>query len=66
MRDVAWAPSIGLNTNILASGSQDHSVIIWHEVMENGAAPTYVNKAQADHTTSPVVSGDALSTACSR
>lgn len=46
VRDVAWAPSIGLNTNILASGSQDHSVIIWHEVMENGAAPTYVNKAQ--------------------
>merc|ERR1712164_173385 len=39
VRDVAWAPSIGLCNNILATGSQDHSVIIWHEMVQDGGAP---------------------------
>jgi len=52
VRDVAWAPSIGLSNNILATGSQDHTVIIWHEVNTPGAAPTYEKKA---HVTLPAV-----------
>jgi len=40
VRDVAWAPSIGLSQNILATGSQDHAVIFWQEQFENGS-PNY-------------------------
>ncbi|KAI9295955.1 WD40 repeat-like protein [Neoconidiobolus thromboides FSU 785] len=29
VRDIAWAPSIGFNQNILASCSQDKTVLIW-------------------------------------
>jgi len=45
VRDVAWAPSIGLPHNILATGSQDHHVMIWHEI-QNGGATTYEKRAQ--------------------
>ncbi len=31
VRDVSWAPSIGASANIIASGSEDGSVIIWSE-----------------------------------
>jgi protein transport protein SEC13 len=31
VRDVAWAPSVGLLTNTIASCSEDKSVIIWSE-----------------------------------
>jgi len=40
VRDVAWAPSIGLSHNILATGSQDHTVILWQEELD-GATPSY-------------------------
>jgi len=46
VRDVAWAPSVGLSQNILATGSQDHSVIIWHELMGPAGVPSYEKKAQ--------------------
>lgn len=36
VRDVAWAPSIGLPTNIIASASEDKSVIIWQEDINTG------------------------------
>ncbi|KAF5297088.1 hypothetical protein FQA39_LY02668 [Lamprigera yunnana] len=29
VRDVAWAPSVGLSRHVIASGSQDRRVIIW-------------------------------------
>jgi protein transport protein SEC13 len=37
VRDVAWAPSIGLPSNIIASASEDKTVIIWQEAIESGA-----------------------------
>jgi len=40
VRDVAWAPSIGLSHNILATGSQDHQVILWQEDTST-QPPTY-------------------------
>jgi len=46
VRDVAWAPSMGLSNNILATGSQDHSVIIWHESQSPDGAYQYTKKAQ--------------------
>eukprot|EP01103_Thecamoeba_quadrilineata_P008814 TRINITY_DN18540_c0_g1_i1.p1 TRINITY_DN18540_c0_g1~~TRINITY_DN18540_c0_g1_i1.p1 ORF type:complete len:304 (-),score=61.00 TRINITY_DN18540_c0_g1_i1:24-935(-) len=36
VRDVAWAPSIGLPTTTIASGSQDGTVIIWTQDDPNG------------------------------
>jgi len=37
VRDVAWAPNIGLPTNIIASASQDNHVAIWTQ--EDPSAP---------------------------
>ena len=31
VRDVAWAPNIGLPTNTIATASQDKTVVIWRE-----------------------------------
>jgi protein transport protein SEC13 len=45
VRDVAWAPSIGLSHNILATASQDRTVIIWIETVV-GQQLKYVKKAQ--------------------
>jgi protein transport protein SEC13 len=48
VRDVAWAPNVGLSHNILATGSQDHTVIFWTEVCEPGdiTKVQYQKKAQ--------------------
>lgn len=40
VRDVAWAPSIGLQKNVIASCSQDRRVIIWTGEGGNGATWT--------------------------
>eukprot|EP01112_Ceratiomyxa_fruticulosa_P014771 TRINITY_DN4268_c0_g1_i4.p1 TRINITY_DN4268_c0_g1~~TRINITY_DN4268_c0_g1_i4.p1 ORF type:complete len:312 (+),score=55.29 TRINITY_DN4268_c0_g1_i4:247-1182(+) len=37
VRDVAWAPSLGLPSNTIASCSQDQTVIIWTQDEQNGA-----------------------------
>jgi protein transport protein SEC13 len=34
VRDVAWAPNLGLPGNILASAGQDGKVLIWSESQE--------------------------------
>ena len=31
VRDVAWAPSLGLPSNTIASASEDRSVALWYE-----------------------------------
>jgi len=36
VRDVAWAPSVGLPVSYIASCSQDRRVIIWSSATENG------------------------------
>lgn len=36
VRDVAWAPSVGLPTSYIASCSQDRRVIIWSTTPESG------------------------------
>lgn len=36
VRDVAWAPSLGLPTNMIASASEDKTVIIWTEDAHTG------------------------------
>ena len=37
---VAWAPSVGLSTNLIASCSEDHTVSIWNE-LQNGRWKRY-------------------------
>lgn len=37
VRDVAWAPSVGLPKSYIASCSQDRRVIIWSNSMESGS-----------------------------
>ena len=39
VRDVAWAPNLGLPKNTLASAGQDGKVIIWTERQEGGSLP---------------------------
>jgi len=36
VRDVAWAPSLGLPTNTIASASEDKTVAIWNEDAKSG------------------------------
>jgi len=36
VRDVAWAPSLGLPTNTIASASEDKTVVIWNEDIKTG------------------------------
>ncbi|KAI1296720.1 Protein SEC13 -like protein [Halotydeus destructor] len=41
IRDVAWAPSVGLPTSYIASCSQDRRVIIWSCSVENGTTTNW-------------------------
>eukprot|EP00164_Ancoracysta_twista_P006427 GFYU01008945.1.p1 GENE.GFYU01008945.1~~GFYU01008945.1.p1 ORF type:complete len:322 (-),score=80.64 GFYU01008945.1:372-1337(-) len=48
VRDVAWAPSIGLPSNTIASCSQDRSVVIWTQADENATwTPRQLTKSEA-------------------
>jgi len=44
VRDVAWAPSIGLPAQIIASCAQDCTVTIWTQETDNPPASTWVAK----------------------
>lgn len=43
VRDVAWAPSIGLPRSLIASCSQDRRVIIWSSEDNLNWTPTVLN-----------------------
>ncbi|KAI8923619.1 WD40-repeat-containing domain protein [Entophlyctis helioformis] len=45
VRDVAWAPSIGLPRNYLASSSQDKTVLIWTQDSAGGGNGPWAKKA---------------------
>jgi len=48
VRDVAWAPSVVPNTNIVASCSEDRTVIIWTQIGHGTAwVPKLLNKFDA-------------------
>lgn len=36
VRDVAWSPSMGLPSNVIASASEDRTVVIWNEDQQTG------------------------------
>lgn len=42
VRDVAWAPSMGLPMNTIASASQDGTVIVWSEETPGVWEPSYL------------------------
>jgi len=44
VRDVAWAPSIMPNTNIVASCSEDRTVIIWTQELDKDAKSSNANQ----------------------
>ncbi|CAH0477329.1 unnamed protein product [Peronospora belbahrii] len=42
VRDVAWAPNVGIPANVIASGSDDHTVRVWTQDEANGEWSSHV------------------------
>ena len=47
VRDVAWAPSTGLPSSVVASASEDRTVWIWAETADGGWTPTLLHTFEA-------------------